>query len=147
MSTTIAAPTPQPICPHCGHGSGQHWGNCVVVRDKGTRWWSMALLLLLACGGAAQSADDEPEPTDVEMAPQAAAPNPLPAPAAARVQNWCCEGERFGVPALSCGWSVRPSYAHTCYCSGIVSADTESCRDPSLYTPGTLCTGSSEVCW
>lgn len=39
MKTTIAAPTPLPICPHCGKGDGQHWYDCVTQRDKGTKWW------------------------------------------------------------------------------------------------------------
>lgn len=90
-------------------------------------------VLVLGCGG---DAFDIPDVQDVQ---QSFRPD--------KVKNWCCEGERFGVPVLGCGFETIPNEFATCYCAGVVTTDTGECYDPKTFTRGTLCTSSDLVCW
>lgn len=95
----IAAPSPLPICPHCGICGGRHLVDCVTVKDKGTRYWLIGMLVTLAmcidgwgCGGATQ-----------------------------QEFGWCCGNE--------CGFSGADAdvFEGTCYCpDGIVRPSVES---------------------
>lgn len=105
-------------------------------------------VITIALNVGCASADGSPPPPE-EPSPEAQ-PDSLPVDVVAEAppleRNWCCAAERFGTPVLACGYSVRPSYAQECYCSGIVSADTETCRDNTAWTPGTFCTRADLVC-
>ncbi len=32
--TNHTLPVPLPICPHCNHGNGQHYGDCKYIKEK-----------------------------------------------------------------------------------------------------------------
>jgi len=63
--TSIAVPTPLPICVHCGQGGGEHLYDCPTVRERGTtnaprpdrKSWGLVLLvgLLLGCDRDAEA--------------------------------------------------------------------------------------------
>lgn len=75
-------------------------GVCARCRSRGT--WCAAMLLLLACGGSAESSD----PQDVYQP-----------------RNWCC----MTAPGyVECG--LQRKTAPVCYCDGVVHDN--ACEDP-----------------
>lgn len=127
--------------------------DAAVATIASALWFFAVLCIVVSALGCASADGTYDSPPESAPSPEAQ-PDSLPATVEVELakavplqRNWCCDAVRGGKRALTCGLSERPDDVTTCYCSGTVSADTETCRDESAWTPGTFCTQGYLLCF